>query len=656
MNSKRMLSYGIAAIWLWSASAWAAPIPPNSPVSGHLPGLQNEEQVFICPNDTSVVLTNHRDFRLGYRQIGIGRSTNGGATWTDSLISPQFQIFDRQSDPIMTVTSSGSIVMGHLDYDGSASGYNSSLIVFLVSADCGVSWSGSAVESEPGNFFEDKQFVTSDMTGGAFDGYVYVSWTRFSDGEPVRIMFARSPDGAQSWEDTVIVGAPFESSCFGTISPGQFSQPLVGKDGAVYVFWQGVDVNESICDYSDDIKFNKSLNGGATWQGERLIQRVSGWSSAMGGIDVYSQPTTAADLSNGPYAGNLYLQYRDTLSPYGSEIMFRRSLDTGHTWTPPIRVPDINSGPTIASEQFHNWLVCNEEGILVSIWYDGRTDLPVGTYFDVFAAYSFDGGETWTSNHRVSSVSINRNLLVTQSATRGDRMAASVKSPLSPQTPMAGLIAEYIGVSAVYDKVVAVWTDTRDGDQDVYSARWYLFLTDPRLIYPIAGETIDPNTPGLYWATAWKEAFDSYDIEIDDDPAFGSPSLSTTTTDNLFNDALVGYTAGTYYWRIRAHSPDAVTDWSQPGSFVIGAPPCQCDCHGDPGGPCDGFTDILDVTQVVNAAFRSFPPMIDPNANCPYETPDVNCSGDAEVIDVVKVVNVAFRNGNPATEFCNPCP
>ena len=83
---------------------------------------------------------------------------------------------------------------------------------------------------------------------------------------------------------------------------------------------------------------------------------------------------------------------------------------------------------------------------------------------------------------------------------------------------------------------------------------------------------------------------------------------------------------------------------------------CACDCHADPGGPCDGFTDILDVAQVVNAAFRNAPPMIDPNANCPYQTTDVNCSGDPEVLDVVKMVNVAFRNGNPAVEFCNPCP
>ncbi len=83
---------------------------------------------------------------------------------------------------------------------------------------------------------------------------------------------------------------------------------------------------------------------------------------------------------------------------------------------------------------------------------------------------------------------------------------------------------------------------------------------------------------------------------------------------------------------------------------------CACDCYGDPGGDCDGVHTVLDVVQVVNVAFRSAAPIMDPNANCPYQTTDVNCSGSTEIIDVVKVVNATFRNADPATEFCNPCP
>ena len=83
---------------------------------------------------------------------------------------------------------------------------------------------------------------------------------------------------------------------------------------------------------------------------------------------------------------------------------------------------------------------------------------------------------------------------------------------------------------------------------------------------------------------------------------------------------------------------------------------CTCDCHGDPGGGCDGVQDILDVVQTVNVAFRGAAAILDPNAACPYEATDTNCSLSTDVIDVVKMVNVAFRGANAATEFCDPCP
>jgi hypothetical protein len=80
---------------------------------------------------------------------------------------------------------------------------------------------------------------------------------------------------------------------------------------------------------------------------------------------------------------------------------------------------------------------------------------------------------------------------------------------------------------------------------------------------------------------------------------------------------------------------------------------CACDCHADP--QCDGVTNVLDVVQGVNVAFRGQPDIPDPNAACPQVTTDVNCDGVTNVLDVVRLVNVAFRGGNPATEFCDPC-
>ena len=656
MHVRRASYTVISCVVAVSATAVAVPIPPNVPVSGALPNLQNEEQVWICPNDTNVVYANHRDFRLGYRQIGMGRSTDGGATWTDTLMSPAVQLYNWQSDPVLTVTSSGRMVHCDLDFRSTTPNYDSSFMAFLVSDDCGQTWMGPYTTlPDQGNWFEDKQFITSDRTGGIHDGNVYVSWTRFSDFDPTRIMFCRSTVGGTIWDDTVIAGAPLNVTCAGgVVSAGQFSQPVVGKDGAVYVFWQGYDVDSSAgCSFYDAIRFVKSMDAGNTWSTQRVIQRVSGWSIVDGNIDVYSQPTTDCDISSGPHTGNLYLQYRDTVPSFNdSDIMFRRSLDTGHTWSPPIRVNDDPTGFDV--DQFHNWMVCNQDGHLVSIWYDQRMD-PNHTKFDVFAAYSYDGGATWTSNHRVSSVSSDPGALAQATSTPPMKKPTGV---MGPQTPMAGRIGEYICVSAVHDKVVAVWTDTRANSQDVWSARWYLPLTDPRLL--TATDASLACGDSLHWATAWKESEDLYRVQISATNAFNPGDLvydELVTTSGI--EIPVGLASGSYFWRIKSYrapggTPADSTAFSASRTFAyVGC--CQCNCHADPAG-CNAVQDITDVVQTINVAFRGAAAIFDPNANCPYQTTDTNCSNSTDVIDVVKMVNVAFRGANVATEFCDPCP
>lgn len=652
----------------------AVATPPNVPVTGPLPNLQNEEQVWICPSNPDKVFTNHRDFRLGYRQIGMGRSEDGGATWTDTLMAPAYQIFDWQSDPVLTATSSGRLVHCYLDFSPTSPNYDSSYMALLLSDDCGLTWTGpyTTIPTD-GPWFEDKQFITSDRTGGAHDGNVYVSWTRFSNVngfDPTRIMLCRSTTGGVVWDDTVIVGAPFGTSCFGVISAGQFSQPLVGRDGAVYVFWQGVDIDSSSgCDFSNALRFNKSTDGGQTWTGERIIERIDGYNYTTSGIDIYGQPVTEADIFSGPHAGNLYLQYRDTADGSSSDrgdILFRRSLDTGQTWSPIMRVND--DPPANNAEQFHNWMVIDEYGILSSIWYDTRTD-PNNYLFDVFAAYSFDGGATWTANERISDVSSDPGSLVSaiakakaESPLKSRHDMLSPDSPNSPNTPMAGLIAEYIGLASQRGKLVAVWTDTRAGGQDVWSARWELHLTEPRLITP--NNVVVSCDDTLRWATAWKETEDQYRVEISDDNTFATTDFIGIVDDN-FVALPPGLPAGVNYWRIKSYNapggtPIEESGWSPTQQFTLptGCTGCVCACHADP--LCDGvFSNVQDVVNTVNVAFRGSPILNDPDCP-PHGTnvqgrTDVNCSNGTDVVDVVRVVNVAFRGASPVSEYCTPC-
>ena len=108
-------------ILLLTATAWSdssLPVPTNIRIT-NIPQLNNEEQVVINPTDSAIVIANWRDFRLGYRQIGIGRSTDGGASWSDSLISQDMQFFgisSWQSDPTLTVDRFGIYVMSVLDF------------------------------------------------------------------------------------------------------------------------------------------------------------------------------------------------------------------------------------------------------------------------------------------------------------------------------------------------------------------------------------------------------------------------------------------------------------------------------------------------------------------------------------------------------------
>ena len=79
---------------------------------------------------------------------------------------------------------------------------------------------------------------------------------------------------------------------------------------------------------------------------------------------------------------------------------------------------------------------------------------------------------------------------------------------------------------------------------------------------------------------------------------------------------------------------------------------CQCPCAKDPN--CDGVsTDILDVLETINVAFRAKPATTDPG--CSRARTDVDCNGVTDVVDAVRVAMVAFAGFDPALLYCEPC-
>jgi len=633
--------FALVALVLFSSLSRATEYPPPTNIRvTYIPELNNEEQVFFCPLDSNIIIANWRDFRLGYRQIGIGRSTDAGQTWIDSLISVDMQYFGsdaRQSDPTMTVDRFGNFYMSALDYDG-VGGNDGSVISFYKSTDKGISWTGpvpNVSEIADPNIFEDKQFFTADRTGGPYDGNIYCSWTRFP--APNRIMLVRSIDGCQSFEDTVVVGPTQTSTGCGSqvYDAGQMSIPIVTSNGNVHVFWLGSAIDSGYeCSGVITIKHSISTDGGQTFSYEDTVLSVSGYTYANGSINTYSMPVGDADITGGPFDGNLYIAFtnRGDEDAGRTDVDFIRSTDNAATWSPRYQINDaVDAG---LMDAFHPWLICNEEGILVVVFYDQRYDPPAYYFFDLIAAYSFDGGETFTTNHRISDVSSSPASLASALDVVTAPPVANDNSRREPvaTTVMAGLIGEYVGVTAFHDKINAVWTDSRDGNSEVYTANWYLPLLPPRLAYPEDGAALS-GEPTLRWSTAWKNHEDRYRIEISPNSDFSDPVI-TALVDTNFYTPTPPVEFEQCYWRVKAFniSTSDSSEYSPTWYYSTAALLC-----GDLDG--DGDVDPMDGVFFVNWLWRGGPAPVE------LAVADVDGNGDVNPLDAIYFVNWMWRGG-----------
>lgn len=573
--------------------------PSNYPLTTYLE-LNNEEQGWICPTDSNYIVANWRDFRLGYRQIGVGRSTDGGQTWDDYLIPDTQQFYypnARQSDPTMTVDRFGNFWMTALDYDAFSSNGNSTISLY-VSGDKGATWNGPVPATTPfGSVFEDKQFTAVDRTGGLYDGNFYMAWARFrgaSASEPNRIMFVRSIDGGLSFEDTLVVGP--RPTCGGiTLDAGQFANVMVHSSGDVHVFWAGITGNEPACAWHYTLTHAVSTDGGASFSPPDTIIPVTGWMTADGGIAIYSQPACDADISGGPFDGNMYIAYCD-IGPEdqaagNADIDFIRSTDNGVTWSNRITINDDKDSDLI--DNFHPWLQVNQEGVIAVLFYDQRFD-PLHYRFDALAAYSFDGGETFTTNHRISNVSSSPDFLKRGEPEQPlswldpDTLPPGVLYPQTADT-RAGLLGEYIAITAYYDKLCAFWTDSRAGNSDVYTANWYLPMLEPRLLAPADGDVVG-SLPTVRWATSWKHDQDRYRVEIATDDQFAS-LVESIVIDTNFTQPTTALSAGDYFWRVKCLRTDNSDSsaYSETGMFqVVTTPPPVANLLSPIGGEVIG--------------------------------------------------------------------
>jgi len=401
--------------------------------------LQNEEMVAINPQSTDNAVAIWRDFRLGYRRVGVGYTFDAGATWHDTLLV--VPPYPWQSDPVLAVDSSGNYFACTLGLTSTGQGPTG--IFVQKSTDGGITWSlpVTAIDNAT-QYFEDKQMIVLDRTSGPTYGNIYIAWTRFTaDFMSSNIYMVSSLDAGQSYGLPVLVSEG---------SDVQWPVPVVDENGAVFVAWFRYHPRGIYIDYSTD--------EGGTFHADLLVTSVSATAGNINGeILVFPYPALASDLNPASRNyGNLYMAYMDDAGT-DMDIFFMSSPD-GFAWGPPSRINDdpIHNG----ADQFHPWITVDDQGNIHALFYDRRLDA-ANYLFDLYYTRSSDGGVTWSPNERITSVSSDPG-----------------------QAALAGLIGEYIGLSAWRGQVQMAWTDTRNGNQDVFSGR--MSLTSAREDEPSA--------------------------------------------------------------------------------------------------------------------------------------------------------------------------
>jgi len=409
---------------------------------------------------------------------GFSRSADRGASWTDRGYTGPL----RFSDPVLAV------------HKASGRFYYASLSVLLnLAPSVGVATStddcqtfptlANASPSAVSADLEDKPWITVDNSGGAYDGNVYVCWTRFvnelSNGpKSGEIHFSRSTDGGATFTDEQ------------TLSPSTDEFPFdcnlaVGAHGEVYLAWSDRSAH-------NPLRFRRSFDGGRTWDvpvqvntqpirepgTDRPVTCEAGSvrSTLNGDIRMLVQATMAVDRTGGPFTGNLYMVWGS--DPPGdtdnADIFISRSSDGGQTWTPEMPL----AGGT-DTDQFFPAVTVGGAGTVAVAWYDRRNDPANNFMIDVYTTLSRDGGASFGALQRITDVSFPVPPINHQPAALGN---------FDPGRA-ACYMGDYIAIDADDTYVYYAWGDNRntvvsstypDGrpDPDVYFDRLLISCGD----------------------------------------------------------------------------------------------------------------------------------------------------------------------------------
>ena len=394
-----------------------------------------ESAIKIHPTDLNKVVAGSNG--PGSGQV-MWYSTNGGSSWTQAAALP---LGSTCCDPTVDWSSNGQYA-----YTSTLGGCGAVCNVWVYrSSDGGATWSDlSSINGDPrrevtSSNTSDKQYIHVDKSAtSSYRDNIYQCW---HDNNTLK--FSRSTDFAHTWSSPVAMSS-------GTSQSGIGCDLTTDKNGNVFYFWPATN--------GKTILSRKSTNGGSSFNSVVTVANTQdGYDFAIPAMETrraFIYASADADLSSGTFANSVYVAWTDTTAPESSttsnnhgRIQVGYSRDGGATWT--VRTPHETADAS-SVDRFHPWLGVGPDGKVYVMFYDTRrSSTRVGV--DIFYSVSSDGGNSWTTPVRLTSV-------------------------LSPQIDTSFEWGDYNGMDVVGSQLITIFTDNRHesggttDSVDVYAA------------------------------------------------------------------------------------------------------------------------------------------------------------------------------------------
>jgi FG-GAP-like repeat len=507
----------------------------NAPVTTD-PGVQQMPSIAADPHDSSHLVVAYLDYSLlhsGYAGIGVAVSHDHGDSWQHTGVPLPVGFEQGAADPIAHFDDQGHVFvsfaaatfLGDLppltDPGGGpprALGLQADNGVFVArSDDGGLRWNQPVAvvshlyDGQNKVPFEIKPDLAIDvfrtlppLANGQPGlpnpnyGSLYEVWSRYYPagqfpGSPDSpggsdILFAVSHDAGQSWQTQLQpqagTGVPvtviFNINNTSTDVPEglgheNWSHVTVGPEGDVYVSnFQG-----------GNFAVHHSIDGGRSFTDADPTTNTLfpfGFNnnvvpSPMLSTNQFRTQNIRAIAADPLRPGTVYAaEAAEHSDAFGNildegDVIFARSTDYGVTWRTTFQVGgnarakvlnDDNNGRLAAGRtsdvttgQALPRLVTDAQGDVALIWYDTRRD-PAGHLLDVFGTVSSDGGQTFSPNFRVTDQSFDADAgKFTDAIGNGDYY-----------------LGDFVGLALADHTAYAAWTDTRNGNQDVFFTRY----------------------------------------------------------------------------------------------------------------------------------------------------------------------------------------